>query len=371
MNKMMNFLRRVIAWLVPARVQVVVSVELTDLATLAGGMEEAYVLKRVMDWCASNDRRDSKRHRREGQYWMYYSYREWVEKETGWMTQNQVRRVITNLEERGLLIGKVFSDGGSKWYRPNLEMIRGAGMPEKGKIIKFDPSRKAQTPFTIPQTPCENPQTPLRDSTNINDSNQSFNPPVLTNQSTNQGISADNDDSKNKSLKGIDSLKSQYGTDAVEQALAKAEQYNAKNPVGYARSILQNDKKLSGNPLYRSMKNNPAPQPSVISEQIPTPNPSPLRREGNSPAKSPEQVTWAAVLDQVELHLNKSNYETWVRDCEVVRVDGRVWTVRAASKMARDMCQYRLHKIIKEMAGRVVGADVQLNFVVSGEAVAS
>ena len=186
---------------------------------------------------------------------------------------------------------------------------------------------------------------------------------------------SDNDDSKNQTLKGIDSLKSQYGTDAVEQALEKAEQVKAsgreiKSIVAYVTTILKNDKKLESNPLHRSMKAH-KPQPREESEQIPTPSPSPLRKEGNTPAKSAEAVQWSAVLDQVAVHLDKPNYETWVRDSEIVSVDGGVWTVQAVSAMARDMCQHRLYKIIREMAGRVVGAEVELKFVVSGEAVSA
>ncbi|MEQ8673277.1 MAG: DnaA N-terminal domain-containing protein [Aggregatilineales bacterium] len=318
------------------------------------GLNESVVLLQIEWWIRhSSNVRDDRQ-------WTYQSLTDMREKAFPFWSTTTINRAIKNLIVRGLIVEANYNKhqyDRTRWFSLDCEAIEALGSVKLSTCKETERHMQVdKTPHASGQNATTIPETPHKESNKDN---------IIR-----FPIDSDNDDSKNASLKGIDSLKSQYGTDAVEQALAKAEQYGAKNPVGYARRVLENDKKLSGNPLFRSMgKSNPLPL-----------TPSPLRNEGESKsvpdvtppvAKSAEAVQWSAVLDQVAVHLDKPNYETWVRDCEIVSAEGGVWTVQAASAMARDMCQHRLYKIIREMAGRVVGAEVELRFVVSGEAVAS
>ncbi|MEQ9027544.1 MAG: DnaA N-terminal domain-containing protein [Aggregatilineales bacterium] len=318
------------------------------------GLNESVVLLQIEWWIRhSSNVRDDRQ-------WTYQSLTDMREKAFPFWSKRTLNRAIKNLIVRGLIVEGNYNKHSydrTRWFSLECEAIDALGSVNLSTCNETDRHMQVdKTPHASGQNATTIPETPHKESNKDN---------IIR-----FPIDSDNDDSK--TLNGIDSLKSQYGTDAVEQALAKAEQYGAKNPVGYARRVLENDKKLSGNPLFRSMKR---------ATLTPPPNPLPTSGEGEltkhlpkvAPVvvKSAEAVQWSAVLDQVAVHLDKPNYETWVRDCEIVSAEGGVWTVQAASAMARDMCQHRLYKIIREMAGRVVGAEVELRFVVSGEAVAS
>ena len=368
----MEIIQRIKRWFGwgEAEVRVIVAGDLADLARMAGGMEEAYLLKRVMDWCASNDKRDSKRHFKSGKYWMYYSYKEWTAKEMQWRTEAQVKLSIKKLEDAGLLISRVFRDGGSKYYRPNLEMIRGMESDVPANVVQFKP-----------QTPCENPQTPLLKTANINLLNQPSNPTFLNQGSEKPysgGVGGDDSD-KEHPLKENDlkALIKEYGRVEVDDAVGRAMEQqarksNVRNIGAYVRVILRNERmngKVDANPLVRSMNVNPPER-----EEIPSPQPPPrfAKRGSEKPADvSVEAAAWMAAYGQLELILDSENFNTWLRDCEFVGADDGVYVVQAKNSYARDMLQHRLYRNVRRVLSDVLGAEVELKFVVSGEAVAS
>src|SRR6056297_3723445 len=130
--------------------RVVVRADMKSLATIAGGAEGAYILARIMDWCLSNERRSSLKHYKDGQWWMYYSYRQWSQVEVPWLTARQVEGVITSLESAGFVVGKQFRHGAPKWYRPDMQAIsvaiKGSSPQNVVSLQREEVSRIRETP---------------------------------------------------------------------------------------------------------------------------------------------------------------------------------------------------------------------------------
>ena len=87
-----------------------------DLAVLVGGWESMF-LQQIHYWVEIN--RESGRNYREGEYWTYNTYENW-QKQFPWLSVRTIKRVIINLESKGLLITGNFNTlkiDRTKWYR--------------------------------------------------------------------------------------------------------------------------------------------------------------------------------------------------------------------------------------------------------------
>jgi chromosomal replication initiator protein len=76
-------------------------------------------------------------------------------------------------------------------------------------------------------------------------------------------------------------------------------------------------------------------------------------------------TTWAAALGQLQLSVNKPNFDTWLRDTVGLRFDDDVFVVGARNDFTREWLDIRMRKVIVQAVARVLGRPVDVSFEVA------
>lgn len=76
------------------------------------------------------------------------------------------------------------------------------------------------------------------------------------------------------------------------------------------------------------------------------------------------QDAWRIAHSQLEIQLDRGNFETWLRAATFLGYEDEVFTIGVPSSMARDMLQHRLYKDVRRVLGDVCGAKVEVRFEV-------
>lgn len=204
-----------------------------DLARVAGSMDAAYLLRRVRDWVASNERLRKSAYARDGKYWCVQSYRQWVQ-DAEWMTERQVRAALKGLEERGLLVSMRWSAGGANAYRVDEAALAAALSGVEPVQAQITPIQKRQTVGAGRQTPIRKRQTPIRKThvESIEESNNQSGEESSNKSSTPPARRIDDDYTQ-------DDLVKEFGEEEAFRAMEKARQFRARHPVAYARRVAQ------------------------------------------------------------------------------------------------------------------------------------
>jgi chromosomal replication initiator protein len=74
---------------------------------------------------------------------------------------------------------------------------------------------------------------------------------------------------------------------------------------------------------------------------------------------------WAAVQDELRFQLARPSYETWLKNTVLLSADGGIFRVGVPSKLAKDWLEDRFAGLIQETLQAVIGAEVEVDFVVS------
>jgi chromosomal replication initiator protein len=74
---------------------------------------------------------------------------------------------------------------------------------------------------------------------------------------------------------------------------------------------------------------------------------------------------WRAALGELQVSLSPANFETWLKDTELVEVDDNRYRISAPNGFARDWLDNRYRPLISQTLARVVGGSVQLEFIVA------
>ena len=70
----------------------------------------------------------------------------------------------------------------------------------------------------------------------------------------------------------------------------------------------------------------------------------------------PESGLWQLAYMQIELQLDRNNFDTWVRGATLMRVEqGDVWVIGVRNSYARDYLQHRLYRNIRRVLSDVTG----------------
>lgn len=235
------------------------------VAEVCGGMDEAYLLKLVRDWCASNERLGKLNYWREGAWWAVQPYTKWAEQMT-WLSARQVGDRMRKLEERGLVIGVRWKKNGVKGWRVDEAALKAAVESVPGNVVTIEQS--AQEPVAaVGQdvavrnriTPVRNRITPIRNRITPDEktSNESF---KRINSKESMGMnqsSTAHDSETDFSIKGIDfdeSLVRRFGLASTAAAYEKAIAAGADNVHAYANRCLENEAKQRGNPLKQTLR---------------------------------------------------------------------------------------------------------------------
>jgi len=73
---------------------------------------------------------------------------------------------------------------------------------------------------------------------------------------------------------------------------------------------------------------------------------------------------WRAALGELQVSLSPANFETWLRDTQLVDVDDNRFRVSVPNGFAKDWLENRYRSLISQTLARIVGYSVQVEFVV-------
>ncbi len=77
---------------------------------------------------------------------------------------------------------------------------------------------------------------------------------------------------------------------------------------------------------------------------------------------------WQSALGQLQMEMPKASFDTWVRDTRVLRFEAGVMTIGVRNAYARDWLETRLLETVTRLLAALMGAPVEVRFVVATEA---
>ncbi|HZT09869.1 MAG TPA: chromosomal replication initiator protein DnaA, partial [Actinomycetota bacterium] len=75
---------------------------------------------------------------------------------------------------------------------------------------------------------------------------------------------------------------------------------------------------------------------------------------------------WRAALGELQVSLSPANFETWLRDTQLVDVDDQRFRIAVPNGFAKDWLETRYRSLISQTLARIVGYSVQVEFAVQG-----
>jgi len=73
---------------------------------------------------------------------------------------------------------------------------------------------------------------------------------------------------------------------------------------------------------------------------------------------------WRAALGELQVSLSPANFETWLRDTQLVDVDDQHFRIAVPNGFAKDWLETRYRSLISQTLARIVGYSVQVEFVI-------
>src|SRR4029077_18303053 len=77
---------------------------------------------------------------------------------------------------------------------------------------------------------------------------------------------------------------------------------------------------------------------------------------------------WRAALGELQVSLSPANYETWLRDTQLIDVDEQRFRIGVPNGFAKPWLETRDRSLISQTLARIVGYSVQVEFVVGPRA---
>src|SRR5262245_31058265 len=75
---------------------------------------------------------------------------------------------------------------------------------------------------------------------------------------------------------------------------------------------------------------------------------------------------WRAALGELEVSRSPANFETWLRDTQLIDVDDQRFRIAVPNGFAKDWLETRYRSLISQTLARIVGYSVQVEFAVQG-----
>ena len=73
---------------------------------------------------------------------------------------------------------------------------------------------------------------------------------------------------------------------------------------------------------------------------------------------------WRAALGELQVSLSPANFETWLRDTQLVDVEEQRFRIAVPNGFAKDWLESRYRSLISQTLARIVGYSVQVEFVI-------
>ena len=74
---------------------------------------------------------------------------------------------------------------------------------------------------------------------------------------------------------------------------------------------------------------------------------------------------WMATKDQLEVQLDPSNFDTWLRDVRVIGFEAGVYVLAVRNEFALKMCEARLYRTVRRILQDAHGAAVEVRFEIA------
>jgi chromosomal replication initiator protein len=82
--------------------------------------------------------------------------------------------------------------------------------------------------------------------------------------------------------------------------------------------------------------------------------------------KSPKEI-WEAALGELQVQVNKANFDTWLRDTEGLRYRDEVFTIGAPNAFVAEWLGNRQLSLIKKTLANIIGDQVSIDFVIKSQ----
>src|SRR4029078_2279862 len=74
---------------------------------------------------------------------------------------------------------------------------------------------------------------------------------------------------------------------------------------------------------------------------------------------------WRAALGELQVSLSPANFETWLRDTQLIDVDEQRFRIAVPNGFAKDWLENRYRSLISQTLARIVGYSVQVEFAIT------
>jgi hypothetical protein len=153
-----------------------------------------------------------------------------------------------------------------------------------------------------------------------------------------------------------------YGEEAVKQQLAWLPHRATDMPLRTLRAALKgnwDEPKSVGKPEVQAeiMAAPPDLPPQAAPPLVETGHALPL----------PDDPLWQEVKARLQMQLPQATYDNWVKQTELMQVEGNQWLIQCESTFAQDWLENRLNGTLARTVASVAGQSVDLKFVVSAK----
>ena len=90
----------------------------------------------------------------------------------------------------------------------------------------------------------------------------------------------------------------------------------------------------------------------------------PTNHIAGSDRRMDAKQVWRAALGELQVSLSPANFETWLRDTQLVDVDEQRFRIAVPNGFAKDWLESRYRSLISQTLARIVGYSVQVEFVI-------
>ena len=121
------------------------------LAVLIGD-RQALLLQQLQYWLEINEKSNNQSNYRDGRWWTYNTYEAWIEQNFPFWSVRTLRRLMADLEERGLVLSQKFESSDwkqRKWYTIDYDAVDALETPEtveKSDVVKMATSSGSDWP---------------------------------------------------------------------------------------------------------------------------------------------------------------------------------------------------------------------------------
>src|SRR5712691_12120780 len=84
-------------------------------------------------------------------------------------------------------------------------------------------------------------------------------------------------------------------------------------------------------------------------------------------AESTAQRIWDAALGQLQIHVTRPNYDTWLKDTRGLRVDGDYFVVGVPSEFVKEWLSTRMRGLVSQTVGGILGHPMDVTFEITGK----